>query len=80
MGSTETDKIWEDYVKPRHPVTVEDDNTCDDEVDYSEENALYCGIPNHYSDVEYHQIFCQILNFRKNSLFSQNFRLSSHTA
>ena len=36
IGGTETDIIWED----RHPVIVEGDNTCDDEVDYSEENAL----------------------------------------
>ena len=28
-----------------------------DEVDYSEENVLYCEIPKHYSDVEYHQMF-----------------------
>ena len=26
MGSTEIDIIWEDYVKPRHPVTVEGDD------------------------------------------------------
>ena len=26
MGSIEIDIIWEDYVKPRHPVTVEDDD------------------------------------------------------
>ena len=42
-------------MKPRHAVTVEDDNACDD--DHSEENAFYCEIPNHYSDVEYQQIF-----------------------
>ena len=55
MGSTETDIIWENYMKPRHAVTVEDDNACDD--DHSEENAFYCEIPNHYSDVEYQQMF-----------------------
>ena len=54
MGSAETDIIWENYMKPSHPVTV-DDNTCDD--DHSEENAFYCEIPNHYSDVEYQQMF-----------------------
>ena len=26
MGSTVIDIIWEDYVKPRHQVTVEDDD------------------------------------------------------
>ena len=26
MGSTEIDIIWEDYVKPRQPVTIEDDD------------------------------------------------------
>ena len=44
------------------PSTVEVDNACDDEVDYSEENALYCEIqieiPNRFSVVEYHQMFC----------------------
>ena len=26
MGSTEIDIIWEEYVKPRHPVLVKDDD------------------------------------------------------
>ena len=26
MGSTEIDIIWEDYVKPKHPVSVDDDD------------------------------------------------------
>ena len=55
MASTETDIIWENYMKPRHAVIVEDDNVCDE--DHSEENAFYCEIPNHYSDVEYQQMF-----------------------
>ena len=42
-------------MKPRHAVTVEDDNTCDD--DHSEENAFNCEIQNHYSNVEYQQMF-----------------------
>ena len=58
MDGTEDDVVWEDYVKPRESASVADDGDGDDEVDYSEENALYCKVPNPYSDAEYHQMFC----------------------
>ena len=57
MDGTEDNVVWEHLAQPRETTGDANDDTDDEEVDFSEENTMYHQIPQSHTDEEYQRIW-----------------------